>query len=313
MRFKKPKFWDIKTISIFTIILFPISAIYLLLIWLNKLKSIFKNYNKSCRTICVGNIYVGGTGKTPLAIEIFKFVKSKGRNPSFIKKYYKYLKDEIRMLQEIGDTFSDKDRITAINQSLKNGNDIVILDDGFQDYSIKPDFSILCFSSKQLIGNGFTIPSGPMRERLNSVLRADCIVINGDKTEETLEFEKKISKNLKEKKLHIFYSKYKIKDIENLKNKEIIAFAGIGNPSNFFELLKENKLNLKKTYSFPDHYNYSDEDFDNLTADKSVKIITTKKDYLRLNEKQKEICDYVEINLEIENKDKLENLINSFL
>ena len=113
--------------------------------------------------------------------------------------------------------------------------------------------------------------------------------------------------------MSFFYSKYKIKNIEKLKNKEIVAFAGIGNPSNFFDLLKESNLNLKKTYSFSDHHNYSQEDFDKIMSDKSAKIVTTKKDYLRMNDKQKEICEYVEINLEIENKNQLENLIKGYL
>ena len=73
---------------------------------------------------------------------------------------------------------------------INNNYNIAILDDGFQDLSIKPDFSILCFNSKQMIGNGFVIPSGPLRERLNSIIRADCIIINGQKD---FEFEKKIS------------------------------------------------------------------------------------------------------------------------
>ena len=123
------------------------------------------------------------------------------------------------------------------------GYDVAVLDDGFQDFTVKKDFSILCFNSKQLIGNGLLIPSGPLRESFNSILRANCIVINGDKN---LEFENKIKKTFK-KEVKIFYSKYKIKNIENLQNKEIIAFAGIGNPSNFFDLLKENNLNLKKS------------------------------------------------------------------
>ena len=313
MRLNKPKFWDYRKTSIWSILLFPISFIYLFLVWMKKISSISKNHKKNCPIICVGNIYVGGTGKTPLAAEIFKFIKSTGKNPSFIKKYYNYLKDEIEMLKEIGDTHCDKNRITAIDKSLFNGNNVVILDDGFQDFSIKPDFSILCFNSKQLVGNGFTIPSGPLREPLKAVKRADCIVINGDRTKETLEFENKIKKILIGKQLPFFYSKYKIKDIEKLRNKEITAFAGIGNPSNFFDLLKENKLNVKKTFSFPDHHNYSEEDLNNIISNKSTNIVTTKKDYFRMTDKQKDVCDFVEINLEIENKNKLENLIKNYL
>ena len=179
MKLKKPNFWDKQIISIWAILLFPVSIIYLILVWISKISSIFKTYNHSLPIICVGNIYVGGTGKTPLAVEIFKFLKSNGRKPSFIKKHYDFLIDEIKMLQEIGDTYHAKKRKIAIELSKFNGNDVAILDDGFQDFSIKPNFSILCFNSKQIIGNGFVIPSGPLREGLNAINRADCIVING--------------------------------------------------------------------------------------------------------------------------------------
>ena len=77
--------------------------------------------------------------------------------------------------------------------------------------------------------------------------------------------------------------------------------------------MKENNINIKKTYSFPDHHNYSEKDFDKILGDKSIKIVTTEKDYYRMNDKQKENCDYVEVNLEIENKDELENLIKGYL
>ncbi len=314
MNIKKPRFWDYKKLSFWSILLLPLSVIYLLIIRLKKILSIFKTYPKNSHpVICVGNVYLGGTGKTPLVKEIFKFLKSIGKNPAFIQKDYDYLSDEMKMLEEIGETFSSKERRSAIDLSIRKGHDIAILDDGFQDFSIKPNFSILCFNSKQLIGNGFVMPSGPLREPLNSVLRANCIIINGEKTNETLEFEKKIIKILEGKKLHFFYSKYKIKNIEKIQNKEIIAFAGIGNPSNFFDLLKENNINMNKTYSFPDHHNYSEKDFEKILGDKSRKIVTTEKDYYRMNDEQRQNCEYIEVSLEIEKRNEFESIIKSYL
>tara|TARA_B100000401_G_C52759736_1_gene697525 strand:- start:236 stop:1168 length:933 start_codon:yes stop_codon:yes gene_type:complete len=310
MQFKKPKFWDHQGLSFWSVILFPLSIIFLVISFIVKIsKIIFFKKNFKIPIICVGNIYIGGTGKTPLALEIFKFLKSIGKKPALIKKNYSYLSDEIEMLKKTGDTFVGKRKI-AIYNSITAGNDIVILDDGFQDFSIKPNFSIVCFNSKQLIGNGFIIPSGPLRERLNAILRADCIVINGDKN---LEFEDKISKNFGKKKLNIFYSKYKIKNIEKFENKKITAFAGIGNPINFFDLLKENGLDVDKTYSFPDHHNYSQKDFEKIKENNLTKIVTTEKDYCRMTNEQRQFCDYVEVSLEIQNKDKFKDLIQSYL
>jgi tetraacyldisaccharide 4'-kinase len=304
MNFKKPEFWDYSGLSIWSIILYPLSLLFLFASLVIKLLKIQKKF--PIPIICVGNIYVGGTGKTPLASEIFKIIKSSGKNPCFVKKGYDYLYDEIQMLEKIGKTYSNKNRKEAIGSLISLKHDVAILDDGFQDFSIKKDFSIVCFNSRQLIGNGFLIPSGPLRESFKSINRADCIFINGDKN---IQFENKINKINKSAK--IFYSKYKIKNIENFKNKEIVAFAGIGNPSNFFDILKENNINVKRTYSFPDHHNYSQKDFDKIIGDEHIKIVTTEKDYCRMNDKQKLSCNYIEVGLEIENKNEFINLIKS--
>ncbi len=321
MKLNKPKFWDVPRISFWVIILLPLSFIFLLTSYIRRALKIENKFQ--IPVICVGNIYIGGTGKTPLAAEIFKIVKSYGKNPGFVKKGYDYLDDEIKMLKKIAKVYSNKNRREAINSLISSKHDVAILDDGFQDFSIKKDFSILCFNSQQLIGNGFIIPSGPLREGMKSIKRADCVLINGNKN---LQFEnkiKKINNNVK-----IFYSKYKIKNLDKFKNKKAIAFAGIGNPSNFFELLKENYIDVLRTYSFPDHHNYSKRDFNEIIGDaflargpdvikkndvESVKIVTTEKDYSRMNEEQKQSCDYIEVDLEIENKNEFINLIKSKL
>ena len=304
MNFKKPEFWDKSELSIWSIILYPFSLLFLIISLGAKFLKIKKKF--PIPIVCVGNIYTGGTGKTPLALEIFKITKSYGKNPAFVKKGYDYLYDEIQMLDKTGKTYSDKNRKEAIKSLISDKYDVAILDDGFQDLSIEKDFSILCFNSRQLIGNGFLIPAGPLRESFNSIKKADCVLINGDRN---IEFENRI--NNINKNIKIFYSKYKIKNIENFKNKEIVAFAGIGNPSNFFHLLKENNINVKKTYSFPDHYNYSENDFSKIIGDKNMKIITTEKDYFRMNDRQKQNCEFVKVDLEIENKSEFVNLIKN--
>ncbi len=311
MNFKKPKFWDYQRISFWSVILLPFSVIYLAVIWVVQIYLKLKVYKKpSIPVICVGNVYLGGTGKTPLVREIYNITKSLGKNPAFIKKHYDYLTDEIEMLNASGKTFTYNSRLKSIFSSQINNHNLAIMDDGFQDFSIKPDFSILCFSSKQMIGNGLVIPSGPLRENMGSILRADCIVINGVKN---LEFEKKLYKKMGKKNLHIFYAKYKIKDIDKFKNKEITAFAGIGNPVNFFDLLKENDLNVKNKYSFPDHHNYSEEDFKKIRSNKETQIVTTEKDYYRISDTQKKFCECVKVDLEIENKDQLLEIIKTYL
>ena len=113
MKFLKPKFWDKKQISFFSILLFPITLFIKLP---NFFKRIFtKNYSCSIPVICVGNIYLGGTGKTPLCIELFSILKNLNKNPVFIRKKYESFQDEINLLKQIGPTYEGRKRIIFLS------------------------------------------------------------------------------------------------------------------------------------------------------------------------------------------------------
>ena len=180
MNFKKPKFWDYPGLSVWSIILYPLSLLFLFTSSILRILKVEKKF--PIPIICIGNIYVGGTGKTPLAKEIFQITKSLGKNPAFIKKYYSYLEDEIDMLQKTGKTFFLNKRKDSIEALIKKDFDLAILDDGFQDLSIYKNLNVVCFNQKQWTGNNFLIPAGPLRENLSALNRADCILINGKKT-----------------------------------------------------------------------------------------------------------------------------------
>jgi len=311
MKLKKPKFWDYKKPNIIAYLLLPLSFVLLIF---NFFKKIFKKKyiekNTQVKTICIGNIYVGGTGKTPLAKEIFQITKSLGKNPAFVKKYYDYVEDEINMLKKIGKTFICKKRKDSIKNLIKDKYNLAILDDGFQDLSINKNFNIICFNQKQWIGNGFLIPAGPLREKLSALKRADCILINGNKD---IEIENQIYNENKTTK--IFYSKYKAIDVDRFHQKKICAFAGIGNPTNFFDLLKKNNLDLVNTFSFPDHHKYSYANIENMFKKFSdCVLLTTEKDYYRfqLNSISKNFdIQYLKLRLEIEDKDNFIKLIKN--
>ena len=308
MLIKKPRFWDSEKISIYSIILYPISIIYFFLLTI--IKKFKKNQNFEIPIVCVGNIYLGGTGKTPLVYEIYNILNSIGKNPAIIKKYYNYLEDEISLLKSKSIVFSEKNRSLAIKKLIENKYDTAIMDDGFQDFSIQKNFSILCFNEKQWIGNGLLIPAGPLRENLNSLSRANCIFINGKKN---TNIEKQINK-IKEN--NIFYTKYVPKNISNFSNKKIVAFAGIGNPINFFELIKNNNLNLIDYKSFPDHYNFTEKDLNDLilkAKNNDAILLTTEKDYFRINNSFKNSIEKLEVKLEIENKDNFIKLLKENL
>ena len=300
MKFFKPKFWDKNQISFFSILLFPITLLIKLLIFFKKI--CIRKYQFSIPIICVGNIYLGGTGKTPLCIELFSILKNLNKNPAFIRKKYKSLQDEVNLLKRIGSTYESEKRIDAINDAIQNKADVVILDDGFQDFSINKNLSIVCFNEKQWVGNGLQIPSGPLREKLSALKRANCVIINGEKN---IGIENRIFD--KNKEIKIFYTKYKPQNIDEFKNKKIIAFAGIGNPASFFNLLKNNSIDVLKEISFPDHYDYLNkelEDLINNAKENHIILLTTEKDYLRINDRYRENISYLKIVVDIENKNK---------
>ena len=304
MKLKKPKFWVSSKISFLAIFLYPLSLLIQLFSYFSKIKSPKKF---QIPIICVGNIYLGGTGKTPLAMEIYKITKLLGKNPAFVKKKYDYLEDEINMLKKSGEVFVNKKRMKAIELLIKEKNDLAILDDGFQDFTIEKKFSILCFNQKQWIGNGLIIPSGPLREKFSALNRAQCVVINGKKD---TEIEEKIYKV--NSKMQIYYSNFKLININKFKDKKIVAFAGIGNPSNFFDLLKENNLNVLNKIPFPDHYQFSKNELDKLILESNNQnaiLVTTEKDYCRINESYKNNIECAEVKLEINNKDKFIELL----
>ncbi|RPG99220.1 MAG: tetraacyldisaccharide 4'-kinase [Candidatus Pelagibacter sp. TMED118] len=304
MLFNKPLFWTNKNPNIISLILWPIS---LLIVFVSTIKKLGKQEKFNIPIICVGNIYLGGTGKTPISIEVYKMLQSLGKSPGFVKKYYPYLKDEIQILKSFGDVFDSKVRAISIKNLEKNGNDIAVLDDGFQDFSIHKDFNILCFDGSEWIGNGMTIPSGPLREPLKALKRANCIFIKGDKN--TIIEDKIRSIN---PKVEIYYFFFKLKEKEKFIGKKLVAFSGIGNNKNFFNILTKNKLEVKKTFSYPDHYNFKDKNLEKIlleAANLNALVVTTEKDYNRINNKFKSKIFPIKVNTHIREKEKfLEDL-----
>lgn len=295
----KPKFWSGSYINLFSLILLPIS-IFIQIFLLIKRKFTKKN-RFNIPVICVGNIYIGGTGKTPATLKIYKILKKLRKKPAIVKKYYKNQLDEINLIKSITkNIFISKQRKFAIEKAINKKFNVVVLDDGFQDYSIQKTLNILCFNSSQLLGNRHTIPSGPLRERLKTIKRSQLILINGKRN---AKFERKLKKI--HNKVKIIYTKYVPKNLKSFQNKKYLAFAGIGNPKNFFDLLDSSKINIEEKVYFPDHYNYSKSDIDKLiikAKSKKLKLLTTEKDFFRLKLIGYKNIKYLSVELKIENE-----------
>ncbi len=308
LKLKKPKFWDNKNLSFFSIILSPLSLLTIIVNFVKKFQ-IKKNY--SIKTICIGNIYIGGTGKTPLAIKINDKLKNKFKTV-FIKKNYLNQIDEQKLLKSNGSLIVSNKRHIALKKAIKEKYDLAIIDDGLQEKGIKYDVSVACFNGVVGFGNGMVLPAGPLRESLNELKFYDAVFINNMSKKNNLDKKiKSINKDIK-----IFYGKYILsKKKYNLK-KNYIAFCGIGNPKSFLKTLKENSFKVSEFLSYPDHYNFSKYDLikiKKIAETKNLSIITTEKDYIRLNGKYKNEVEYLKVSIKINNEKKLFKYLNKKL
>ncbi len=307
MMIKKPKFWDKKKPGFFAYLLMPISNLVSLYNLVRKSQNLkFPNI----KTICVGNIYVGGTGKTPLSIKICQLLNKKNFKSTVLKKFYNEQKDEQLLISNRTNLISKRDRKKCLENAIEKNYEFAIFDDGLQDKSINYDLKICCFSSNNWIGNGCIIPAGPLREKIQVIKEFDIVFLNGPNKENENIKNKifKINKNVK-----IFEGRYVVKNLDKLDNSQnYVAFSGIGNPENFYSTLKENNLNIFKYFTFPDHYNYKKNELDNMkryAIKNDLKVITTEKDYFRINKELRQDVDYIEMDLEIINEKQFLDLL----
>ena len=308
MNLKKPKFWDLKDPNFFAYVLLPIAIILQNLKYLLSKKDPFK---LKIKTICVGNIYIGGTGKTSLSIQINKILNEKKIKTCFVKKFHKNQADEQKLLEKKGKLFLAKTRYKALQRAEEENYQIAILDDGLQDLSIKYDVNLVCFNNLNWKGNGLTIPAGPLRENINNLKKYNHVFLNGNL--ENIEILKKEIKQINsEIKIHI--GKYEPINLNKFnKTDKYFAFSGIGNHKTFIKMLKNYGLNVVEDLEFADHYSYKNNDIEKIiykSKKLNAKILTTEKDYLRLEKKYLEEIAFIEVELKIIDEDKfIESII----
>ena len=309
MNYKKPDFWDYKKPNILAYFLLPFTYLINLIFFFYKKEKIKTD---KIKTLCIGNIYVGGTGKTPISIKINKIINNLNFTTAFIKKKYSDQVDEQKILASHGKFFCKKDRADALKEAIDENIKVAIFDDGLQDRRLEYDITFVCFNIQSWIGNGFCIPSGPLRESIKNLKKYDAVFLNGN-GEETTEIEN-IIKKIKPS-IEIFNSEYFPINIEKKDLTEnYLVFSGIGNPESFLKTLKKNNFKIVKAINFPDHYNYSDKEIKkikDLAKNLNAKIITTEKDYNRLNKLNSQEIDFLKIEMKIINENKLIDFLNT--
>jgi tetraacyldisaccharide 4'-kinase len=259
------------------------------------------------KVISVGNLSVGGSGKTPITIEIAKYFQSKSFKPVILSRGYKRKSKEDVIICSQNNNWKDcgdepylmtlkglnvvvgKDRYkSGIFYLEKDTADIFILDDGYQHFQLYRDFNILVIDATKPFWEDFLLPVGNLREPKFFYKYADCFVINRfnllDNKEDFIEKVRKYKKPFfitKHQFEGLFDNSWNFYDMKILENKTVVVFAGLGNNKQFFQtvydLAKKYKFFIEKSLSFPDHYNYKD-----FNPDKDKLYLTTEKDLVKL-------------------------------
>lgn len=334
------------------ILLLPFSLLYFFIIYLRNLFfdiNIIKSVSINKPVISIGNISTGGTGKSPFTIFLTEYFLKNNLKPAIISRGYKGESDNIEIvfdgeklsgsIAKSGDEplmmannlslnfkdffiISGSNRVKASEFAIKKFNpDVIILDDAFQHRKIIRNLDIVLIDAEDFKENKFynsvVLPAGNLRENSANLKRADIIIQNNKfcRLEKLNEFEKY--------KKNTFILSYKIKGFYNKENtefkiegKNVIAFAGLANPTSFFSMLDSCNCSSIRKITFKDHHNYTKEDIGQITknADKDTLFITTEKDFIKIKEFE-DLLKYfnvlfMKIELNLNDEEKFFSLLN---
>ena len=299
-------FWQKRTLLNY--LLYPLSIVWQLLSYLRKLQ---KPYRSKTFVICVGNINLGGSGKTPTAILLSKELSMAGFNVCFLTKGYKGTMQNPTIVQsfhnakETGDEamLLKEHATTIVSKSWKKGLqfidslnfDVVILDDGYQNPSINKHYNVLVINYSYGFGNSMIFPCGPLRQSIgNGIKKANSIVV--------LEQESQALHNSIESfKKPIYRGHYIAMNVNEIKG-SVYAFCGIGMPNKFLQTIKNNGIEAKQFKKFPDHHSYSNQDIINLVSSaeqNNLSLLTTSKDYVKIPDEYKKHMQVLKIELHL--------------
>lgn len=316
-------FWKKKTVLNYLLI--PVSVLWSLITQI-RLKSKSKKIANTF-VICVGNIVVGGSGKTPFTIYLARKLKEKGFKVGILSRGYKSkinktptavnpqkhtaneVGDEALLLSQAAQVVISKDRYKGAKLLQNIGCNVIIMDDGLQNPSLQKDFAFLMFDSYSSLGNNLIMPAGPLRERFKQASkRVNWVIKSGSNNTPYLD---KLIQKYKLKFCEVNIIPKSISSAEN--NKNVLAFAGIGNPNKFFISLNKAGYNVVITKQYKDHYSYTNNDIEKLlqlAQSNNLQLITTSKDYVKIDSKYKPFVQEFKIELNL-SKECEANLLNT--
>lgn len=294
---KPPRFWAAgldprsrEAAPLTRALLTPVSALYAIVV--NRKTRSAQPVDAGLPVICVGNLTVGGVGKTPVVQAVRAYLSNKGlRAASLSRGYGGKLKgplqvspgkhsaadvgDEPLMLANSGESWIGADRAAAAKAMKASGVQAVIMDDGHQNHGVRKTLSLIVIDASTAFGNGHIIPKGPLREPIASGLaRADAVILIGDGV---------VPPDVTQSSLPVWRAKLEPQSPPPAG--PLVAFAGIGRPEKFFDGLKSAGASLSEEVPFPDHHAFTSADLDyleTLAAERDAGLITTEKDHVRL-------------------------------
>ncbi len=249
--------------------------------------------------ICLGNLTVGGAGKTPVAIAVVRLLIAAGEKPMFLTRGYggsiagpvavtaqhsaAEVGDEPLLLARVAPTVVARDRAAGARVAKENGASVIVMDDGFQNPSLAKDLSILVIDGTRGIGNARVIPAGPLRAPLDAQLdRASAVLIVGEVTGASA-----LMIVARARRLPLFHARLKADPAAGaaLAGSEVLAFAGIGNPEKFLATVANAGIKARITRSFGDHHRYRADEAEALINEAErnhLALLTTEKDLARM-------------------------------
>lgn len=304
-------------------LLLPLTAVFAVLSGIRRLAyklGVFKSYKVSVPIVVVGNIGIGGNGKTPLTLYLVEQLIAKGLNVGVVSRgygskapHYPYQVSEKSTAEQAGDepllifqrsgvpVVIGADRVKGCQQLIAQGCEIIIADDGLQHYRLNRDFEFIVVDGKRLFGNGFLLPAGPLRETKSRIAQADCVIVNG-----VSQWPPQANNvvcpiiNMQLAATEIINIKtgarVELKRFlaENLaSDKEVNALAGIGDPKRFFATLKQYGFTLAMAKGFIDHQAFSADDLQPFSND--IPLLMTEKDAVKCASFASENCWYLPV------------------
>ncbi len=278
-------------------LLTPLAAAYGAVAWLRMQG---RGRSAGLPVICLGNLTVGGAGKTPAALTVARILLAAHERPFFLSRGYGGriagpvlvnpavyraidVGDEPLLLARLAPTIVSRNRVAGAQAARFGGARVIVMDDGFQNQSLKKDLSILVVDSGRGIGNGRIVPAGPLRAPLEAQLgRAQALLTvgSGNGAEAVIEMGRR-------RELPIFHGRLEpdSQHLAVLRGRKVLAFAGIGDPQKFFATLTGADVDVAERWTFPDHHHYTATDAQTLLARahaQNLVLLTTEKDHVRL-------------------------------